>query len=545
MAAGSRWAEAAGFGAEPRPDSAAPKKKKEALSVSAAVRMVTGMLKEHTFRIVGEVSELSDKAGYKAVYFTIKDADASLSCLMWKNRYKASGTTLTLGAKVEVTGKFSIFAAKGRMNFDVSHLVLAGDGDLRQRVARLAEKLKGEGLMDASRKRSLPAYPATIGLVTSPRGAAVHDVLRTLRRRYPTARIKFAGVTVEGTNAPRDLIAALSTVAASGAEVICLVRGGGSFEDLMPFNDEGLARAIASCPVPVVTGIGHEPDTSIADMVADVRASTPTGAAQAASPDTDEIVELIDGLLGRMTGSLTHRFHRSVVYVDGIASRPLFKDPASLFAAEAQGVDALHERLDRAGHDLAQSRADRLAVLRDRLERTGPALLPVRVQAVAGLQVRLDGALPRSLAARRAAIDQSATSLRAVGKALLEVPRSSTAHAAASLRAEGKALLVTPRRQLALRTETFVQLGRALTVPYRQQAAVATARLNDLSPLHILERGWSIALDEGGNVVSSVTQAKPDDLIKVQLSDGSLACRVEGQAVSELSELISLEENHD
>ena len=145
------------------------------------------------------------------------------------------------------------------------------------------------GLMDPARKRPLPAYPETIGLVTSPRGAAVHDVLRTLRRRYPLARILFAGVPVEGPGAADGLVDGLAKVVFAGAEVVLLVRGGGSFEDLMPFNDRRLARTIAACPVPVVTGIGHEPDTSIADMVADVRASTPNGGrrGRGAGPERD------------------------------------------------------------------------------------------------------------------------------------------------------------------------------------------------------------------------------------------------------------------
>lgn len=475
--------------------------KKKSLSVSGAVRLAKSILQEHTFHIEGEVSELSDKPGYKAVYFTIKDEDASLPCLMWKSRYQSSGVVLRIGAKVEVTGKFTIFAPKGRMNFDVSKLVLAGDGDLRQRVAQLAEKLRREGLMDASRKRALPAYPQTIGLVTSPRGAAVHDVLRTLRRRYPQARIAFAGVPVEGAQAPQNLTAALNTVATSGAEVVLLVRGGGSFEDLMPFNDEGLARAIAACPVPVVTGIGHEPDTSIADMVADLRASTPTAAAEAASPHVDELRESIDALSARMTGSLTHRIHRSVVYVDGIASRPLFKDPTSLFAAEAQMVD----------------------VCQDRIERAAAALLPARSVQVDALKARLDVALPH----------------------VIETAQADIARASRSLKATGATLLGQPTHQTALAQGSLSRIGQTLTVPFQSQAAVVTARLNDLSPLHILERGWSIVTTEEGGVLRSVDSARPNDKVKVQLADGALACRVEGVASSDLANLINVEDQDD
>ncbi len=263
-----------------------------ALSVSAAMGLAKNALETVVVRLVGEVSEVNDKPGYKAVYFTVKDEKASLPCMMWMSRYQASGVSLCVGALVELTGRFSLYAAKGRMNFDVFSVTLAGEGQLRLQVANLARELEAMGLMDPARKRPLPVYPETIGVVTSPRGAAVHDVLRTLRRRYPLARILFAGVPV-GAGAPAALIEGMQRVVMDGAEVVLLVRGGGSFEDLMPFNDRRLARTIAACPVPVVTGIGHEPDTSIADMVADVRASTPTAAAEAVAPDRREIAARI------------------------------------------------------------------------------------------------------------------------------------------------------------------------------------------------------------------------------------------------------------
>ena len=173
-----------------------------ALSVSAAMGLAKNALEEVVVRLVGEVSEVNDKPGYKAVYFTVKDEKASLPCMMWMNRYQASGVALSVGALVELTGRFSLYAAKGRMNFDVFSVSLAGEGQLRLQVANLARELEAMGLMDPARKRPLPAYPETIGLVTSPRGAAVHDVLRTLRRRYPLARILFAGVPVEGPGRP-------------------------------------------------------------------------------------------------------------------------------------------------------------------------------------------------------------------------------------------------------------------------------------------------------------------------------------------------------
>ncbi|MGI6045727.1 MAG: exodeoxyribonuclease VII large subunit [Eggerthellaceae bacterium] len=318
-----------------------------ALSVSAAMAYAKSALESVQVRIVGEVSEVSVKAGYKAAYFTIKDEHASLPCLMWNNRYHASGIELKVGQLVEITGRFSLYAAKGRMNFDVFSLVLAGEGNLRLQVANLARKLEREGLMDARRKRPIPSFPEKIGLVTSPRGAAVRDVLRTLRRRYPLAEVYFGGVPVEGKDAPSHLIAALDTVNAAGVDLILLVRGGGSFEDLMPFNDEKLARAIAASKAPVITGIGHEPDTSIADMVADLRASTPTGAAEAASTDRKQIKNLLEHSYQVCWSSLKKRIDLEDRKLANLENRPVFRDPMALFATELQTIDFALERLNR------------------------------------------------------------------------------------------------------------------------------------------------------------------------------------------------------
>lgn len=344
----------------------------EALSVSGAVALAKGALESVVVRVVGEVSEVSNKPGYKAVYFTIKDERASLPCMMWKNRFDSAGVPLRVGSLVEVTGRFTIWAPKGRMNFDVFSLSLSGEGELRLRVAELARRLQAEGLMDPARKRALPAFPTAIGVVTSPRGAAVHDVLRTLRRRFPLARVLLSGVPVEGANAPAGIVEGIRCACDAGAEVVLVVRGGGSFEDLMPFNDEGLARAIAACPVPVVTGIGHEPDNSIADMVADVRASTPTAAAEAASPSRDALAASLSMRASSLAGEAARMLERASMRVRHAAERPVLASPEALFASEAQAVDFAADRLARAIPAGIARDASRLDVVRSRLA----ALLP-------------------------------------------------------------------------------------------------------------------------------------------------------------------------
>lgn len=475
-----------------------------ALSVSEAMALAKGALEGVTVRLVGEVSEVSNKPGYKAVYFTVKDEGAALSCLMWNNRFRSCGVQLTVGMRVELTGRFTLYAAKGRMNFDVFSLVMAGEGNLRLQVANLARKLQAEGLMDAARKRPLPAFPETIGLVTSPSGAAVHDVLRTLRRRYPLARVLLAGVLVEGQSAPAGIVEGIERVCATGAEVVLVVRGGGSFENLMPFNDEGLARAIAACPVPVVTGIGHETDTLIADMVADMRASTPTGAAQAVAPDVADVRAALDARASAMGSCLSHRIERSQERLRALAARPLFADESYLLAAESQAVDLLAERLPRA--------------LPASLERSG-----FRLDALAG---RLASALPRSLERDWARVAAAGDRLRQAPLRALE--RDAARVAASNERLRRALPLATQRESAALRALSgrLARAGQAQVPRFQAQVGMAAARLHDLSPLAVLGRGYAIARAEGA-VVKSVAQAPPGTLLNVSVSDGELACTVQ------------------
>lgn len=411
----------------------------KALSVSAALALAKKALESCTVTLIGEVSEVSNKPGYKAVYFTVKDSSSSMPCMMWLNRYQTAGVDLRVGMLVELTGRFSLYAAKGRMNFDVFKLSLAGEGNLRMKVADLAKKLSSEGLMEAGRKRSLPSFPQKIGLVTSPRGAAIHDVLRTLRRRFPVANVMLAGVPVEGERAAAGLVEALDAVAHAGVEVVLLVRGGGSFEDLMPFNDEQLARVIAGLQIPVVTGIGHEPDTTIADMVADMRASTPTAAAEAVSPSHEV---LHDGLTSRaqnLAQLVNQKIERETFALERRSDRPLFVDFNALFGQEAQTLDVLGDRLHKA--------------------------------------------IPNAITRDKAWVDQAA------GRLDLK--------------------------------------GRSLLVPFDTAISIKASRLQDLSPLEILGRGYSFVQDTDGKIIKSVHGVSVGDAIDVRVADGFLQCHIE------------------
>lgn len=435
----------------------------EAVSVAAALALAKGRLEGISLRIVGEVSELSNKPGYSAVYFTLKDGDekAALPCLMWMNRYKAADVSLKVGALVEVTGRFSLYAPKGRMNFDVSSLTLSGEGDIRLRIAQLAKKLEAEGLMRPEAKLPVPAFPRRIGLVTSPRGAAVYDVLRTLRRRYPLAEVLVAGVPVEGKDAPDHLIAGLDEVQTAGVDVILLVRGGGSFEDLMPFNDERLARHIAGMPVPVITGIGHEPDTSIADMVSDMRASTPTAAAEAAAPSLTDISSRLHALARRLGFAQSASLNQARKSLSRLQSNPVLSDPMAPIRDEAQALDEITNRLEAAL----------------------PAQLALALQKVQAMRLRLSQ----------------------IGAVLLKERVLQTAECKAAL----------------------MSLSRSLLNPFQERQSVYAAKLEGLSPLAIFSRGYAAVFTPEGNVVSSVNEVSVESLIAVKVSDGTMECRVE------------------
>ncbi|MCL2324153.1 MAG: exodeoxyribonuclease VII large subunit [Actinomycetia bacterium] len=366
-----------------------------ALSVSDALSLAKAGLESLRLRVVGEVSELTDKAGYKAVYFALSDGKGRLPCLMWRSRYEAGGVELQLGEQVELSGYFSLYPTKGDLQFQVEGIEPVGEGRLRAEVARRAKALAAEGLMDPARKQALARYPEAIALVTSAQGAAVQDVLRTLARRWPLARVLFFGVQVEGIGATEAIVSGLQAADAAGADVILLVRGGGSYENLLPFSEESVARQVAACATPVVTGIGHEPDTSIADQVADLRASTPTAAAEAVSPDTSELRARLEQSARRLATSLDQRVQRDAERLTNLQQRPCLRDPQSLLAVQMQGVDLLSARLERVIPLRLRQAADQIRLCSARLDALSPLKVLARGYSFATLPS--SGAIVRSV----------------------------------------------------------------------------------------------------------------------------------------------------
>ncbi|GAB4409569.1 MAG: exodeoxyribonuclease VII large subunit [Bacteroidia bacterium] len=264
-------------------------------------------------RVSGEISNLTyHRSGH--VYFSLKDREAQVSCVMWRS-YAQTVPRIAEGEQIVITGSMNLYPPRGTYQLVVSRVEKQGLGDLYQRFVELKDRLQREGLFETSRKRPLPPYPATIAVLTSPTGAAVRDVLRTLARRYRRGQAVVIPTVVQGKDGPPSIVRSLQQACEIGADVVILARGGGSLEDLWNFNEEVVARAIAACDIPVITGIGHESDFTIADLVADLRASTPTAAAEYAVPDTQALHKLIDQYERQLQQGLRHyiEFKRQVL----------------------------------------------------------------------------------------------------------------------------------------------------------------------------------------------------------------------------------------
>jgi exodeoxyribonuclease VII large subunit len=253
--------------------------------------------------VTGEVSNASVPASGH-LYFTLKDPTASLKCVMWKPQVMRLHFALRAGMAVEAHGAVSVYEQGGQYQLYVDAIRPAGEGTLYQEFIRLKAQLEAEGLFDPERKRPLPTAPAKIGIVTSPTGAALQDMLNTLRRRYPLAEVVFVPAAVQGEAAPAELIKALARLNAEpGVDVILLARGGGSIEDLWAFNDEGVVRAVVARRVPVISGVGHETDFTLTDFAADMRAPTPTAAAELATPDQADMRDRLSILMQNLAGA--------------------------------------------------------------------------------------------------------------------------------------------------------------------------------------------------------------------------------------------------
>jgi len=331
----------------------------------------------------GEISNFSQpRSGH--LYFTLKDSEAAMRCVMWKPSAMRLHFTPADGMLVEAHGALSIYPAQGQVQLYVDALRPAGEGALYQEFLQLRARLEAEGLFDPSHKRPLPRLPKHIGVITSATGAALHDILQTLNRRLPTLRVTVAPTPVQGVDAPAGIIAALQHLnALPDLDLIILARGGGSIEDLWAFNDENVARAIFASRYPVISGVGHETDFTIADFVADLRAPTPTGAAELATPITKEELQ---AALQSAEAQLTELINRQLEDLKQallLAKSELRRtSPRQRILNNIQRLDELQGRLERSIRQQLQQKQNLLTNMHNRLDSLNPQAVLKRGYAI-------------------------------------------------------------------------------------------------------------------------------------------------------------------
>ncbi len=313
--------------------------------------------------VEGEISNLArPRSGH--MYFSLKDDAAQVRCALFRGKARLVNFDVAAGDQVLVRAGVSLYPARGDYQLIVEHMELAGAGALQRAFEQLKARLDAEGLFDAELKRALPAVPRRIGVITSATGAALRDVLSVLSRRYPLGAARVYPVPVQGAAAPAAIVDALTRAGArADCDVLLLVRGGGSIEDLQAFNDEAVARAIRACAIPVISGVGHEVDITIADFAADVRAPTPSAAAELVCPDLAEWRQRVDRHLARLTACLGQKLTEAQQQQAGLSARLARQHPRRRLEAPMQRLDeaearltgALRQRLERAGQRRAQA----------------------------------------------------------------------------------------------------------------------------------------------------------------------------------------------
>lgn len=438
---------------------------REVWTPTALARLVHDLLEDALppLWIEGEISNLSRPASGH-LYFTLKDAAAQIRCAMFRPRSSSLRFRPGDGMRVLARARVSLYEARGDFQLIVESLEEAGTGALQRQFEELKARLGAEGLFDAAAKRALPRLPRRIGVITSPSGAAVRDVLSVLRRRYPLVEVDILPVPVQGKEAPPAIVAMLAAASrARRHDVLLLTRGGGSLEDLWAFNDEAVARAIRASAIAVVSAVGHETDFTIADFAADLRAPTPSAAAELLVPDRNDLARTLGHQRRRLDQLWQRRFDMRSQRLDHLLARLNSQRPQARLAHGEQRLHQLHARLVRSARHALERRHERLANLQRRLHLREPAtLLAQRHERLHLLARRLRGAQAQQLERAMARLGQLARALHAV------------------------------------------------------------------SPLATLERGYAILLDgDSGRLVHSIAQATPGQRLRARLADGELPLRVE------------------
>jgi len=353
----------------------------EAVSVTELTRAIKGTLEEgfDAVLVEGEISSSKlHSSGH--FYFSLKDEGAVVSSVMWRNQASRLPKVPRDGDKVVVAGRLTVYEPRGSYQLVANMMKPAGQGDLQARLEELRRKLTAEGLFDPDRKRELPAYPFKVAVVTSPTGAVLHDIWHVLSRRAPHLELMLVPAPVQGIEAINGIVAALDRIALlegspDEPDVVIIARGGGSLEDLWAFNEEAVVRAVAACPFPTISAVGHETDTTLCDFAADVRAPTPSAAAELVSEERDVLLATVDDHLIRAGEALLRMVERRRERLEWIAKRPCLLRPEEPIERAHQTIDLLSDRMDRAQARVTERAQARLVNIAGRLD----ALSPLKV----------------------------------------------------------------------------------------------------------------------------------------------------------------------
>ncbi len=413
--------------------------------------------------VEGEISNLARPASGH-LYFTLKDSAAQVRCALFRNRALRLRMQPANGDRVRMQARVGLYAPRGEYQLIAEHLEPAGDGDLQQAFEQLKNKLQAEGLFAAERKKALPTLPRRIGVVTSPSGAAIRDVLSVLKRRFPALAVLIYPTRVQGEGAVSDLVAAIETAnARAEVDVLVITRGGGSLEDLQAFNDEAVARAVAGSTLPVVSAVGHEVDISICDLVADERAATPSAAAERLSPDGEALARDITAQQLRLHDGLRRLFTQRQSHLAQLNRRLQSQHPGRQMRERTQRLDELQQRL---AHAISQR-------------------LQQQSQTVTNLQQRLTAVRP----------DQRIQTLN------------------------------SQRREL---TRRLTQQMREQLASRRAALKAATRALDAVSPLATLNRGYAIVHSEStGEILRDVSHLQVGEHIRARVHHGELSAKIE------------------
>lgn len=362
--------------------------------------------------VEGELSNLArPSSGH--MYFTLKDSGAQVRCALFRQNAARVRMDLRDGLLVRARGRVSLYEGRGDYQMILDSLEPAGDGALRQAFEALKLKLQNEGLFAAERKRPLPSHPARIGVITSPSGAAVRDIISVFGRRAPFIELVISPTAVQGREAAPQIVQALERADRAGFDALILARGGGSLEDLWPFNEEMVARAVAACRTPIVSAVGHETDVSISDFVADLRAPTPSAAAELLSPDTPAMLRQLERFQRQLQQCMRTRLGQDRLRLEGLRRR--LRHPGERLAQQSQKLDELDMRLQRAWRHRLEQRQLQLHNLQGRLQHQHPRrLLHLLHERLALLQQRLPRAMEQQLQQRRQRLESTAQGLHLI-----------------------------------------------------------------------------------------------------------------------------------